>query len=181
MAENWALIKAQYELLNHDVDQIAFSNNVSKAAVEYAIETKGWQRQDLSEALDKLENGTEDTEGLIESLALVKESHLLPQYITVETALLAKIQEMIDNIPLGLPIGADMLQKIETTFTSLAKTQSLLARSRSDSAAPIDTGLKILIQNRFEGDHGETSRSEGGVSNQAIEVSNVSQLKEKAG
>ena len=150
MSTNWALVKSQYELLNHSVEDIARDNNISTTVVEYAIRNKGWQRLNMSDALHKLEHSPDEMDGLIDSLALLKEASLLPQYIAVESAMLAKLEQMVNSAPLGLPAGADIIAKCEKVFSSLAGSQGMLSRVRNKQADEDGGGVKIQIMNRFE-------------------------------
>lgn len=135
-AVDWGLVKLQYEVFGLSEQEIIEDGQVTPTALKYAIEEQGWQRLPTAEALqdyrdlgDLNEVGTsliDEVQGRLRTLRTIKQAVLSPRYIALETAILGKALDVIQNVDANAPQAAAQIKVLTDVIASLKEQNKMV-------------------------------------------------------
>lgn len=153
---DWSLVQLQYEVFGESFDEIAKAYDTTPRMIEYAAEKRGWKRLPVAEAvqnwtdLDKLEDVSDElideVQKRMKIMRTIKESALAPRYMAVETAILGKALELLQNLDSTDPHATIKLKAVAEVLKSLKDQNGMTVQSAQNeqNAAP---SFKINILN----------------------------------
>lgn len=138
---NIPLMQTQFEVLGESCEDIAENHGITVKMVEYAAEKYGWERKNLDP--DTLQKVVTQQQSTMESIHVLRQSVLDPQYIKMEAAITHKAQEVIHAIE---PQGAKATAKLKDLTDILARLRPTTAMMKTDGSSG---EMKIVIMNRI--------------------------------
>ncbi len=138
---DWDAIKTQFEILGKSKEAIGEEFDISLRMLDSAINTGGWV------APEPLADGSQsesEIDALQRQIAVAHSRHqatLLPTYIEIETAFLAKLKSIASTFE-----EADEAKKIAETL-ALIKPDIMKQSEKNDPASA--GGNSIMIMNQF--------------------------------
>lgn len=152
---DWGLLRIQYEIFGEEIDDLAEEYDTTPRMIEYAAEEGKWQRMPIAKAISEwqnIENLEEIPPDLMDQvrdrmqiLFTLKQSTLNPKYIAIETAILGKAQQVIQNLSSDHPNAAQILKAMTDVFTSLREATGA-GGSRGEETQ--DNSIKVQILQR---------------------------------
>ena len=137
---NIPLMQTQYEVLGESCEDIAENHGITVQMVLYAVEKYGWTRNEFDpETLQKVAT---QRQSMMDSVHILRQGALDPQYIKIEAAITHKAQEVIRAIE---PESAKATDKLKDMTEILSKLRPTTAMMKSDGSS---NEMKIVIMNR---------------------------------
>ena len=153
---DWGLVKIQYELFGETAQSLAEEYDTTLRMIQYAIDDGGWEPKPIATAitewqnLDNIEDLPSDMLDQVKDrmsiLFTLKQSALNPRYIAIETAILGKAQQVIQNIGPDHPNAAAALKAMAETFHMLREANGV-GGSKNDEP---DNSITVNIQQRVD-------------------------------
>lgn len=130
---DWDVIRSQYEIQGKSEEDICQEHEVRPAVLQSAIRQGKWQRPDKTASSD---GSVDDLRAQAEEIYARHQNTLLPAYIEIETAFLARLKDLVRDFEL-----ADEAKK-------LAETLALIKPSVAAAEGGVDN--RVVIVNQFE-------------------------------
>lgn len=148
-----SMLRVMYEVFCESPQEIAEQLGVSRVLVEYAIEENGFVQTKLAKSVkewrnvelkDTPDDMLVDVRRRLKAIHALKQSALDPKYLTIEVALLTKLQSIVENIDSSEPGAAGRLRDVAATYASL-REKSAPAELGQPEQTPGQGGLTINI------------------------------------
>ena len=142
---DWATVRLQYELYGATLDVLSEQYDIPISVLEYAVDEEGWKqikvakaaRQDWHDVdqLQEVGDGLiDDVKARLRIMQTVKESALSPRYIMLETAILSKARDIINNIHPEAPLAGQLLKQVSEVI------EKMRAQNDALRPTPVDNG-----------------------------------------
>ena len=145
------LMRLQYEILNISLADLARTAQVPIVLLEREAKQSGWKQlwPDSDEAALQFEEGEdkfsiasdayiEKTRKRLTAFSLAKETALSMKYLELESAIIDKAQEVLDNIPIG-QASASVAKVLASLYRDMSKNL-ISAGASNNSTLDIDGG-----------------------------------------
>ena len=152
---DWGLVKLQYEIFGESVEDLAVQFDTSTRLIDYAIKNENWQRFPIATALsdwrnlDSIEELPPDLVDQVRDrmsiLFTLKQSTLNPRYIAIETAILGKAQNIIQNLSPEHPNAAQVLKAIADVFTSLRDAAGMVGKQQEEEQKGVQVNIMTKV------------------------------------
>lgn len=148
---DWNLIKVQYELFGYSTEELAEEYNVPVRMVELAAEDHNWKRLPVADKVHNWkdlktidESTLDDISYRLKLLQTLKESALGPKYIILETAILNRAIEIMQNLNPQAESATDKLKMVSEILQNL---QGKRIREADAANGNGSGGVKVSILN----------------------------------
>jgi hypothetical protein len=145
------LIRIQYEVFGESEQKLAEQYNMTPLMIRYMAEEHGFKRLPVAnptptdwtqqEAKDVEDHVLADVNKRLAILNTLKSQTLSPQYISIETAILSKMQSILQNMNIEDPLAASRLKTIAESFLSLRQGTV----PSKEGAAAGEAGTKVVV------------------------------------
>lgn len=166
---NSSLLKVLYEVCGESEEDIAAYFGVSTTLVRYAVEEANlkqtqvaqtahdWTTLDVVDVTDDVIQKVRDRIRVLQTLKLSAQN---PQYIALESAILAKLQDIIINLPAQGPGLAGTLKEVVSTLSTLRQLPIGPPEVASPDESANGTKVQINILGQVGADYQTASHAQ---------------------
>ena len=153
---DWGLLKIQYEIFGETIDSLAEEYDTTPRMIQFAVDEGGWEKKPLANAITEWQNMDnleaippdliDQVKDRMQILFTLKQSALNPRYIAIETALLGKVQQVVQNLSPDNENAAEILKSIANVFIAMKGVVGL--GERADDK--MDNSIKVQVLQRID-------------------------------